>query len=73
MSKYPNQEVFMSHFSIGDHVTIRYGRQQGQKAAIIDSQPAAVYKVKVEDGAVLFYSATGLEKAEIPPPVSSNR
>jgi ribosomal protein L24 len=52
----------MTHFSVGDQVIIRYGRQQGQKAEIIKSIPADGYKVKTEKGTTLFYSAKGLEK-----------
>ena len=52
----------MTHFSVGDHVIIRFGKQQGQKATIIRSQPADAYLVKIEDGAVLFFSGRGLEK-----------
>ena len=57
----------MSHFCVGDHVIIRYGRQQGQKAPIIARQLADVYKVKTEDGSLLFLSGKGLEKAETSP------
>jgi hypothetical protein len=53
----------MTHFSVGDQVIIRYGRQQGQKAQIVKSIPADGYKVKTEKGTTLFYSAKGLEKA----------
>jgi hypothetical protein len=52
----------MTHFSVGDHVIIRFGKQQGQKAIIIKSQPADAYIVKIEDGSVLFFSGKGLEK-----------
>jgi hypothetical protein len=52
----------MTRFSVGEQVIIRYGRQQRQKATIIESQPADVYKVKVEDGPVLFFSGKGLER-----------
>jgi hypothetical protein len=54
--------MVMTRFAIGEQVIIRYGRQQGKKAAIIQCQPADVYKVKVEDGSVLFFSGKGLEK-----------
>ena len=52
----------MTRFSIGEQVTIRYGRQQGQKGKIIKSQSADVYQVKVEDGSVLFFSGKGLKR-----------
>ena len=51
----------MTHFSVGEHVLIRYGKQHGQKATILKRQPAEVYEVKVEDGAILFFSGKGLE------------
>ncbi len=54
--------MFMTHFSVGEAVIIRYGRQQGQKGIIIRSQLADVYMVKVENGSILFYSGKGLEK-----------
>jgi hypothetical protein len=49
---------------VGEQVLIRYGRHQGQKAKIIESQAAHVYKVKIEDGPILFYSGKGLEMAK---------
>jgi len=52
----------MNHFAVGEHVVIRFGQQQGQKATIIKSQPADVYRVRIEDGSVLFFSGKGLEK-----------
>lgn len=55
----------MTHFSVGDHVTIRYGKHQGKKATIMTSQPADSYKVKVEDGFVLFFSSKGLVREEV--------
>ena len=58
------REKFMTRFSVGDQVIIRYGRQQGQKAKIIKSPQADVFKVKAEDGSVLFFSEKGLEKQE---------
>jgi len=54
----------MMGFSAGEHVIIRYGRRQGQKATIIKSQPGDAYRVKAEDGTVLFFSGKGLEKEE---------
>jgi hypothetical protein len=52
----------MTRFSVGEQVTIRYGRHESQKATIIKSQPEDAYMVKVEDGTVLFFSSKGLEK-----------
>jgi ribosomal protein L24 len=49
-------------FSLGDEVLIRYGQQQGKKAKIIKSQPPDIYKVRVEDGSVLFFSGKGLDR-----------
>lgn len=54
----------MTHFAVGDHVVIRWGRQQGQKAEIIKSLLAGEYKVKIEGGAVSYFSGKGLEKAK---------
>jgi hypothetical protein len=52
----------MTRFSVGDQVIIRFGRHQGQKATILASQASDAYKVKLEDGSVLFYSGKGLEQ-----------
>jgi hypothetical protein len=52
----------MIRFSVGDQAIIRFGKQQGQKATILKSQPADAYLVKIEDGSVLFFSGKGLEK-----------
>jgi ribosomal protein L24 len=52
----------MTHFSVGDQVVIRFGRQQGQRATILKSRPGDAYTVKVEDGSVRFYSGKGLEQ-----------
>jgi hypothetical protein len=54
----------MTRFSVGDQVIIRYGRHQGQKAVILKSQLSDGYKVKVEDGSILFFSGKGLEKGQ---------
>jgi hypothetical protein len=56
----------MTRFSVGERVIIRYGRHQGQRATIIKSQPAGAYRVKLEDGIVLFYSSKGLERVDQP-------
>jgi len=52
----------MIRFAVGDQVTIRYGKHQGQKANILKSPEAHVYKVRAEDGFILYYSGKGLEK-----------
>jgi ribosomal protein L24 len=52
----------MKSFAVGEQVIVRYGRHQGQKAKIIESQTADTYRVKVEGGFVLFYSGKGLER-----------
>lgn len=58
----------MVRFCVGEQVVIRYGRHQGQMATILKSQPGDAYKVKVEDGTVLFFSGKGLEqKKEVVP------
>ena len=51
----------MTRFAVGDRVVIRYGKHQGQKANIIKSPEAHVYKVKAEDGFILYFSGKGLE------------
>jgi len=52
----------MTQFSVGDRVIIRYGKRSGKKAIVIKVQPAHVYEVKAEDGAILFFSGAGIEK-----------
>ena len=52
----------MTGFSVGDQVIIRYGKHQGQKANILKCPEAHVYKVKAEDGFILYYSGKGLAK-----------
>jgi ribosomal protein L24 len=54
----------MTHFSVGDQVVIRFGKQQGQKATIIKNPKADVYKVKVDDGSIRYYSGKGLDKEQ---------
>jgi ribosomal protein L24 len=51
----------MTSFSVGDEVIIRFGKHQGRKARVIEVQPAKVYKVKVEDGHILFFTEKGLK------------
>jgi hypothetical protein len=58
----PHQGVFYATLSEGEQVIIRYGRHQGQRATIIKSQVEDSYRVKVEDGTILFFSSKGLEK-----------
>jgi hypothetical protein len=52
----------MTHFSVGQHVIIRYGMQQCQKATILKCGHPDTYMVKVADGSVRFFSSKGLEK-----------
>jgi ribosomal protein L24 len=52
----------MIYLSVGDEVTIRYGRQQGQKGRIIRTQLADVYEVKVADGPIRCFSSKRLHK-----------
>ena len=59
----------MARFSVGEQVIIRYGKHQGQKATIMTSQSGDAYKVKAEDGTVLFFIGKGLEKERIQQPV----
>ncbi len=54
----------MTRFSEGEQVIIRYGTHQGRKATIIKSQQADAYKVRVEDGSILFFSGKGMEKQQ---------
>jgi len=54
----------VTRYSVGDQVLIRFGRHQGQKGTILKRQPAEVYEVKGEDGAVLFFSGEGLERVK---------
>jgi hypothetical protein len=65
-----DSEVLMTRFSVGEEVFVRFGKEQGQKAKIIQSQPADVYKVRVENGSVRFFSGKGLAKEEVQPFVS---
>ena len=51
----------MLRFAVGDRVIIRYGKHQGQKANIIKIPEADVYKVRAEDGFILYFSGKGLE------------
>jgi hypothetical protein len=50
----------MTRYSVGDHVNIRYGDHQGQKAIILKIQEGDAYRVKAEDGTILFFSSKGL-------------
>jgi ribosomal protein L24 len=62
----PSRELVMTHFSVGDQVIIRFGSHQGQKAIIMKTQPTDAYKVKVEDGSVLFFTSKGLKREKEP-------
>jgi hypothetical protein len=55
-------KTLMIRFSVGDRVIIRYGKHQGQKANIIKTPEAHVYKVRAEDGFILYYHGKGLER-----------
>jgi hypothetical protein len=59
------RERFMTRFSVGEQVIIRYGRHQGQKATVLKSLPDYSYRVKAEDGTVLFFTSKGLEKERV--------
>ena len=52
----------MDGFRVGEQVLIRWGTRQGKRATIVKCQPANVYTVRVEDGAVLIFTGKGLEK-----------
>ena len=52
----------MSLFSVGEQVVVRYGARQGQAAEVVERQPAEVYKVRLTDGALLFYGEGGLSR-----------
>jgi hypothetical protein len=54
--------MFMTLFAVGEQVIIRYGNHQGEKARIINNRLPDIYRVKVENGSVLFYCGKGLEK-----------
>ena len=51
----------MTSYSVGEQVTIRYGRHQGEKATIMKTLSSDAYKVKTENGAILFFTSKGLE------------
>jgi hypothetical protein len=54
-------EVYMTTFSVGDQVVIRYGIHEGKRARIITRREKDAYKVKAEDGYILFFSSKGLK------------
>lgn len=54
----------MDRFVVGNQVTIRYGTQRGQKGTIVKNQEANVFRVRLEDGSVLFFCGKGLEMAK---------
>jgi len=53
----------MGPFSVGDQVVIRFGKQQGRKGTIIKNQLDS-YRVKLENGSILFFCEKGLERAK---------
>ncbi len=52
----------MTSFSVGEQVVILYGRHERQKGVILKTLVPDAYKVRVEDGTILFFSSRGLEK-----------
>jgi len=62
----------MQRFAVGDRVLIRYGKRAGTKATVIKVRPDQDYKVRSEDGAVLFFTGAGLE-VDGPPPSNSRQ
>ncbi len=52
----------MTSFSVGEEVIILYGRHERQKGVILKALVPDAYKVRVEDGTILFFSSRGLEK-----------
>ncbi len=52
----------MTSFSVGEQVIILYGRHERQKAVIMKTLVPDAYKVRAEDGTILFFSSKGLEK-----------
>lgn len=54
----------MPRLSVGENVVIRYGQHKGKKAVILDIQVAEVYHVRFIDGSHLFFSRSGLERAD---------
>ena len=52
----------MTSYSVGDQVIIRFGERQGQAGKVITAQPLDVYKVRIEDGSVLFFIGKGLAR-----------
>jgi hypothetical protein len=63
----------MELFFEGDEVVIRYGKQQGQKGVIVKNQAADVYRVRLEDGSVLFFCAKGMERKPVKYAVGQRR
>lgn len=51
----------MTRFTVGDLVSIRYGKQAGLKGEILRSLPVDAYEVRLEDGSILFFNSKGLE------------
>jgi hypothetical protein len=59
----------MERFSEGDTVIIRYGNQQGQGGVIVKNQDADVYRVRLDDGSVLFFCGKGMERKPVKPSI----
>jgi len=60
----------MEYFVVGEKVVVLYGKHQGSKATVMKFQPGDAYKVKVEDGTILFFSRKGLKKEISPVDIS---
>lgn len=61
----------MSQFIVGDNVVIRHGQHKGEAAVVVGIQRAEVYHVRFSDGLSLFFSRSGLQRADSQP--SQNR
>ncbi len=57
----------VTHFYVGDRVSVRYGKHQGLVGTVLAAQPPDAYKVKVDHGPVLFFSGKGLALPENAP------
>ncbi len=63
----------MTRFSVGDRVRVRYGNHEGHAGTVLAAQPPDVYKVKVDEGPVLFFSGKGLATRDDSPSPSERR